>query len=176
MIGGVAWSEIATHGLGTATKFNANGPIGGVYSGHNWAFGDAVLGIEGATMLGDIAGHGPQPGAAATTYHDYFQSDFRGRAGYAFGRFLPFFAAGVSYGQSRQIDVATGNQQGLAADWAWTVGGGVDYMLSERLALRAEYLHSQSLSNDETHLDSESCCAQRRADDAFRVGLAYFFH
>jgi outer membrane immunogenic protein len=163
--------------LGPSTKFNASGPVGGVYSGHNWAFGDAVvLGIEGATMLGDISGHGPQPGAASTTYHDFFQTDARGRAGYAFGRFLPFVAAGVAYGQSRQIDTATGDNQGNVPAWSWTVGAGVDYLLAERWALRAEYLYSRSFSNQETHLDSITCCAQTRSNDQFRVGLAYFFH
>ncbi|HLJ72892.1 MAG TPA: outer membrane beta-barrel protein [Roseiarcus sp.] len=176
VLGGGAWDSLTTTGLGASTKFSGSGPIGGVYSGHNWMFGDMVLGIEGATMLADISGHGPQPGAATTNYRDYFQSDFRGRAGYAIGRFLPFFAAGIAYGASRQIDVATGNNQGLVPAWAWTVGLGADYMLTERLAVRAEYLYSRSFSNDQTHLDSVTCCAQRRTDDSLRVGLAYFFH
>jgi outer membrane immunogenic protein len=177
VIGGGLWDSLSTSGaLGPTTKFSASGPIGGVYSGHNWTFSNAVLGIEGATMLGSVTGHGPQPGAASTNYDNYFQTDLRGRAGYAFGRFLPYFATGVAWGQSRQIDTATGDNQGLVSAWSWTVGAGVEYLIAERWSVRAEYLYSRSFSNVETHLDSITCCAQTRSNDSFRVGLAYFFH
>ena len=177
VIGGGLWDQLKTSGgLGPTTKFNASGPVGGVYSGHNWMFSNTVLGIEGSTMLAGINGHGPQPGAASTRYDDYFQTDLRGRAGYAFGRFLPYFAAGVAYGASRQIDNATGNNQGLVSAWGWTVGAGVEYLIAERWSVRAEYLNSNSFTHDQTHLDSITCCAQTRSNDQFRVGLAYFFH
>jgi outer membrane immunogenic protein len=177
VLGGGAWDQLSTSGsLGPSTKFNASGPIGGVYSGHNWMFGNTVLGIDGATMLGSIKGHGAEPGVASVNYRDYFEGDVRGRAGYAFGRFLPYVAAGVAYGQSQQTDLPTANTQGLVVDWAWTAGVGVEYLLADRWSLRAEYLYSSSFSHENTHLDSISCCAQTRTSDTFRVGLAYFFH
>ena len=73
-------------------------------------------------------------------------------------------------------DVVTGGEQGLVPTWAWTVGAGVDYLVSERLAVRAEYLYSQSFSSEHTHLDTVTCCGQIRSNDTLRVGLAYFFH
>jgi outer membrane immunogenic protein len=176
VIAGGAWDSITTSGLGATTKFPASGPMGGVYTGHNWMFGQTMLGIEGATMLSHITGHGAQPGATSTDYRDFTESDFRGRAGYAIGRFMPFLAAGVAYGQSQQLDTVTGNNQGLVSSVSWTAGVGVDYMLSERFALRAEYLYGHSLSNEQTHLDSGSCCEQRQSSDTLRVGLAYYFH
>lgn len=176
VIGGGAWDSLSTKGLGATTKFSASGPIGGIYTGHNWMFGDAMLGLEGATTLANIAGHGAQPGATATDYRNFTESDARARAGYALGRFMPFVAAGLSYGQSRQVDQITGADQGLISAVSWTAGVGADYMLSERLALRAEYLYSRSLNNEETHLDSDACCSQRRSTDTLRIGLAYYFH
>jgi outer membrane immunogenic protein len=177
VIGGGAWDWLTTSGnLGGATKFGAAGPFAGAYTGHNWMFGQTMLGLEGATTLGHIAGHGGQPGAITTSYNDYAQSDFRGRVGYSIGRFMPFLAAGVSYNQSRQIDTLAANDQGLVPSWAGTAGVGLDYMLTERLAFRAEYLYSRSLANETTHLDSDACCTQRRTSDTLRFGLAYYFH
>jgi outer membrane immunogenic protein len=177
VIGGGAWSSVSTSGLGSSTKFPTSGALGGIYTGHNWMFGQTMVGFEGATTLSQITGHGPQPGAASTTsYREFTDSDVRARAGYAIGRLLPFVAAGVAYGQSQQKDPAAGTNQGLVPSVSWTVGLGADYMLSERLAVRAEYLYARSFTNEQTNLDSAACCSQKQSSDTLRVGLAYFFH
>src|SRR5579863_1868341 len=176
-IGGGAWNQVSTSGFGTTTKFSTTGVIGGLYSGHNWMFGNGMLGFEGATLLGNVSGHGPQPGAAAaTSAQDYAEGEVRGRAGYAFGRFMPYLATGVSYGLSREVDLTNGDQRGRVPFFDWTGGVGLDYMLSERMALRAEYLYARSLNSASTHLDSDACCSQTRTNDSLRVGIAYFFH
>lgn len=175
-IGGATGQRLTTKGLGATTGFSAGGAMGGVYTGHNWMFGNAMLGYEGATMLANVTGHGAQPGAPATNYQDFLESDLRARAGYAVGRFLPFAAAGVAFGSSRQIDNATGAQKGDVPTVSATVGVGVDYMATDRIALRAEYLYSHSLFSESTHLDSEVCCGQSRSANSVRVGAAYFFH
>ena len=176
LLGGGMQNNVSTQGPSGTSKFSASGPIGGVYTGHNWMFGNMVLGYDAATQLANVVGHGAEPGAPATDYRDFIESDFRGRAGYAFGRVLPFAAAGIAYGQSQQVDLITGNERGHVPDFAWTVGAGLDYMLTERIALRAEYLYQHSLSNEETHLDNDNCCEQSRNGSSFRLGAAYFFH
>jgi outer membrane immunogenic protein len=176
VIGGGAGQGIATQGLGVAKSFSASGPIGGVYSGQNWMFGDAMLGIDGAAMLANVVGHGAEPGAASTNYQDFLESDLRGRAGYAIGRFLPFVAGGLDFGASQQVDNATGNVKANQPVLAGTLGAGLDYMATERIAIRAEYLYSHSLVSESTHLDSDNCCSQTRISNGVRVGAAYFFH
>jgi opacity protein-like surface antigen len=176
VIGGAAWQSITTNGMGASTKFPASGPVGGLYTGHNWMFGQTLLGFEGATMLANVTGHGAQPGTLSTQYRDYTESDVRGRVGYAFGRLLPFFAAGVGFGQSQQLDLTKNNNQGLVSSVDWNVGAGVDYMITERFVVRAEYLYSQSFDHASTHLDTDTCCAQTQSGNTFRVGLAYYFH
>ena len=175
-IGGLARSRILTEGLGAAKSFSASGPIGGVYSGYNWTFGNTMVGIDGATMAANVVGHGAEPGAPAAAYQNFLESDMRGRAGYAMGRFLPFFAAGLDFGSSQQVDVATGNTRGNLPVLASTVGAGVEYMATDLVAIRAEYLHSHSLLDENTHLDSDACCNQTRVANSFRLGAAYFFH
>ncbi len=139
-------------------------------------FGDAMLGVDGAAMLANVVGHGAQPGAASTNYQDFLESDLRGRAGYAVGRFLPFVAGGLDFGASQQVDNATGNARANQPVLAGTLGAGVEYMATERIAIRAEYLYSHSLLSENTHLDGDDCCGQTRISNGVRVGAAYFFH
>jgi len=176
VLGGGAHESVTTKGLGVSAGLDASGGFGGVYTGHNWMFGNTMLGIEGSTVLSGVEGDGAQPGALTTHYDNYFDSDFRGRVGYAFGRFLPFLDAGVQWSESAETDKANGNYRGALSQVSGTFGGGVDYMATDRIALRAEYLHGESLGTVQTHLDSESCCSQSHSSDAFRLGLAYFFH
>lgn len=175
-IGGAAAQQISTQGLGVAKAFSASGPIGGVYSGQNWMFGNTMLGVDGAAMLSNVVGHGAQPGAASTDYQGFLESDLRGRAGYAVGRFLPFVASGLDFGASQQVDSATGNLKANQPVLAGTLGAGIDYMASERIAIRAEYLYSHSLVSDATHLDNDNCCGQTRTSNTVRIGAAYLFH
>jgi len=175
MAGGAS-ERVSTSGMGQTTRFVATGPTGGLYSGHNWMFGDTMLGVEGVTALANIEGRGGQPGAPITSYRDFVDSDFRGRAGYAFGRFMPYMAAGVAYGQAQQINFMTGDERGLTPVWSWTAVLGLDYMLTERLALRAEYAYAHTFSSEQTDLDFSNCCAQSRGADSLRLGLAYYFH
>jgi outer membrane immunogenic protein len=176
VIGGAANQRITTKGMGLADAFSASGALGGVYSGQNWMFGHAMLGVDGAATLANITGRGAQPGAASTDYQGFVESDLRGRAGYAMGRFLPFVASGIVFGASQQVDEATGGVKVNQPVLAGTIGAGLDYMASERIAIRAEYLYSRSLAGEATHLDNDYCCSQTRASNIVRVGAAYFFH
>lgn len=175
-IGGGAEQRLSTKNLGVTDSFSASGPMGGIYTGHNWMFGNYMLGFDSATMLANIGGHGAQPNAPFTSYQDFLESDFRGRVGYAVGRFLPFAAAGVAFGSSWQRDDATGNSKGDVPAVAGTFGVGVDYMATDRIAIRAEYLYARSLIEESTRIDNDVCCDQSRTSSSFRVGAAYFFH
>ena len=176
LLGGGAHQTVTTKGLGVSDNLDASGGFGGVYAGRNWMFGNVMLGIDGVTTLGDVSGNGAQPGAPATHYQDYFDADLRARAGYAFGRFLPFVAAGVVWSDSEQTDKTNGNFRDALSDLSGSVGLGLDYMASDRITLRAEYFHTNTFTNVNTHLDSETCCSQSRSSDGFRLGLAYFLH
>ena len=176
LTGGGQSQTISTRGAGPSTSFTARGGEGGVYAGRNWMFGAAMLGVEGATMLANISGSGAQPGVAATSARDYFSGDVRARAGYAFGRLLPFAAAGIALDNAEEFAPALGRSQGNVTFASGVVGAGVDYMASDRIALRAEYLYSHTLSASAVHLASETCCNQSRSGNTLRFGVAYFFH
>ena len=176
ILGGGAFQTITTKGLGASDSFDASGGFGGAYGGRNYMLGNVMLGYDGSFTLGDVSGSGAQPGAPATHYRDYFDSDLRARIGYAYGRFLPYVAAGAAWGESEQTDTANGNFRGALSDFSGVVGLGLEYMASDRITIRAEYVHADTFTNVNTHLDSDGCCSQSRSSDGFRLGLAYFFH
>jgi outer membrane immunogenic protein len=63
----------------------------------------------------------------------------RGRAGYAFDRFMPFVAGGLAVGDIRAT--APGFAGATQTNAGWTVGGGLEFALSNNWTAKAEYLH-----------------------------------
>ena len=160
---------------GANTHFDASGALGGLYAGTNFmVYNRIMLGIEGSTSYSDISGNGPEPTGAAS-FRNYVLADIRGRAGYAFGNFLPFAAAGIAYGRSEQIDLTSGSQRGRVNSEAFTVGAGLDYRISERISLRGEYLYLSSFNDKVVNLNDCGSCKQKFDGNVFRVGAAYHF-
>ena len=170
VLGGFSNVKLST----AAGSFDANGGSVGVYTGRNWMFGRAMLGYEGSTSFGSVTGDGPQPFAVSTHFRDYFLSDIRGRVGYAFDRWMPYVAGGVLWDTSSQFDRATGNYRAAVSQWSGTVGGGLEYMITDRLSVRGEYLFARSIGTITTELNAENCCSQKREANTFRIGLGYF--
>lgn len=176
VFGGGASLTPRTRAVGTAarTRFDATGALGGLYAGTNFmVFNRLMLGFEGSTSYTDITGHGPEPTGPAS-FRNYVQADIRGRVGYAFGNFLPFAAAGILYGRSEQIDTITGSQRGRVNSESLTIGGGIDYRLTERVSLRGEYLYASSFNDKIVNLNN-CVCKQELNSNIFRIGAAYHF-
>ena len=164
-----------------STSFDATGPLGGILAGRNFSFGPWVLGYEGSTMMTDFTGNGRYPASTDNiTLRNYIQADLRGRVGYAFGRFLPYFAAGFTWGRTEQMDQVTLSEKGRIPSEAWTVGAGLEYMLTDRLSLRGEYLFEDTYGNAQTGLTTKPtpcpACTQSLTGSMVRIGLAYYFH
>jgi outer membrane immunogenic protein len=174
-LGGYGWSRARTVSPGFApSNLPASGPIGGLYIGRNFAFGPWIVGIEGATALRDVTGTGAVPGAPIVKFRGNIEADTELRLGYAWGRFLPFFAAGAMFNRSVQRDVITGSFLGRVPDDAWTVGGGLDYRLADRWSLRGEYLYASSFKKQGIILNG-CFCQQTIRTQVVRFGVAYHF-
>jgi outer membrane immunogenic protein len=122
-------------------NFNVDGGLVGGQLGYNWQAGQAVLGLEGDgdwTDLRGTANSGTCGGRQCTTSND-FLSTFRGRAGFAFDRWLPFATAGLAVGNIHpMVPGFTGINQTNAG---WTAGGGLEYAVAPRWTVKAEYLY-----------------------------------
>ncbi|MFD2030395.1 outer membrane protein [Ancylobacter dichloromethanicus] len=78
----------------------------------------------------------------------------RGRVGYAMDRFLPYFTGGLawanvkvdenwtSYVDGAYIPGLSGTASRSETLWGWTIGGGVEYAVTDNWTVKAEYLYA----------------------------------
>lgn len=116
----------------TSAAFNWSGFYFGGHGGYSFVSGPDItdgyevggqIGVNrqfGATVLGIEMDMGYVDWGPVTT-----AGSVRLRGGYAVGNFLPYVAGGL----------------GIEDSIGWTVGGGVDYALTDRWSIGAEYLH-----------------------------------
>ena len=178
VLAGGLWAQPRTSLGGATTSNSAAGPVVGLFGGRNFMFGPWVVGWEGLVEITNATGTGPQPTGApmdAVSYRNYFETEARLRAGYAFGRFLPYVTAGLDYGRSEQTDLATGSYRGRVWSDGVAAGGGLEYAFDDRWTARLEYLYGWSTNSDATRLDALPL-EQTRPAQTLRAGLAYYFH
>lgn len=132
-------------GSGTGTS----GFLVGVQSGFTWQLpNNIVVGYESEFNYAEVSGRngGFWGGNGMQSNLRWFGAE-RLRFGYAFGRLLPYVTGGVAYGQLHTNGVD--NLGGIlfptsASKWqaGWTVGGGVEYALMDKISVKAEYLYT----------------------------------
>jgi len=137
---------------GASVKFNDTNFIGGGHLGYNYEFPQGfVIGLEGDF---DYTGLSKTQNFAGPTFteSDKFKSDWqasiRARAGYAFDRVMPYVTGGVAFANEKftvsGFNTVTGSFGGSKSDTrtGWTVGGGVEYAMTDNILLRAEVRYS----------------------------------
>ena len=170
-------SPIGVVGSGALTH-DAQGVIFGAHAGYNRQFeSDLVLGVEasvdGATLMRRENFGATNVNADGAALVSMVQSDIqgsvRGRAGYAFGRLLPYVTGGLAIGHfGTQSDFAAA-AAGTPGDYdpatyigyathglqwttrlGWTVGGGAEWAVSDHWSIRGEYRYSEFGSVSDT--------------------------
>ena len=136
-----------------------NGVVAGAHVGYNWQMGRIVTGPVLDLNFADIGdkqiGRSLTP-ATYTIGRDLdMLASLRGRIGYLVTDDLLFFATGggaygkVKFSYSQPGSGATTTTSGgQDSDFGYTVGGGVEAKLSERVSLTAEYLYTNLGGND----------------------------
>ena len=112
--------------------------VGGTV-GYNLQFGGFVLGLEGDIDWSDIKGSTATncPGTCETTNN--WLGTARGRIGYAFDRFLPYFTGGAAFGDIKGTLVGVGNFKQTKV--GWTGGAGIEYAFIDNWSAKIEYLY-----------------------------------
>lgn len=139
----------------------ANGPIGGIQAGFNYElpFFHIVAGVEVDNSLSGIRGQttingallsgAPVTAIIGSKYLDFGTARFR--IGYAWGRFLPYFTAGFSYGTIEtyytfstpgffSAGASTATRSGVFPH-VGALGIGVEYAVAQNFTVKAEYLY-----------------------------------
>lgn len=126
-----------------------SGGIVGFQSGYLWQFSNnVVLGYESDIQWSGVrssAQNGAFNFANVQNRLSWFATE-RVRAGYAFGRFLPYVTGGLAYGRVRATaaqaaGAAVYQGYGSSTRAGFAVGAGAEYALTNNLSVKAEYLY-----------------------------------
>lgn len=114
----------------TGVTESVNGALGGVLGGYNFQYQNFVFGIDSDFSV-----------TSANAFSDIVDintlSTARLRVGYAFDRILPYATGGLAYSFT-DLDLA-GSPNDNEFYLGWTVGGGVEYALSDNISARLQY-------------------------------------
>lgn len=141
--GGYGWGTSNWSGVPTATNKPAGYLVGGTL-GYNYQVGSIVWGVEGDFDWADVnKSVACAPGINCGTKNSWLAT-FRGRIGYAFDRWLPYFTGGGAYGNVKAtVDVPAFGLTGSSSSdqFGWTFGGGLEYAFLGNWSAKIEYLY-----------------------------------
>jgi outer membrane immunogenic protein len=150
---------------------NPNGGLGGIQVGYNFQATRVVYGLEadlswtGKRDSFDFNGRKNNLNFEDFIYQEtlaaklQYMGTVRGRIGYAFGDFLPFFTGGFAWGQMKMdlswaaaqkptgcpacTPFATASFSGSQAETlvGWTIGAGFEYAFATHWSAKVEYLY-----------------------------------
>jgi outer membrane immunogenic protein len=154
---GYAWgsdpiNEVDQTGATAPAFFNIqpNGVIGGAHVGYNLQIAQWVAGLEGTVDGSSLSGTASdvQPtGGVAMSVRTEVQGSIRARVGVAFDRVLIYGTGGVAFAGFDDNYSGAGptfslNEQDSKTRTGWTVGGGIDYAVTNNWSIGVEYRYS----------------------------------
>ena len=170
--GGGAWGDSDWNGFAVANS-PSGGMIGGT-AGYNWqGMGNPwVFGLEGDIDWTNIKDSSACGAVNCQTKNNWLGT-VRGRVGYAFDRFLPYFTGGLAIGDvEANITGLSGSKDTNAG---WTVGVGIEGVLAGNWTAKLEYLYADL---GDTTCGVLSCGAPTNVDlqlNIVRAGVNYRF-
>jgi len=120
-------------------EFDVNGPLFGGTVGYNVQLGGFVFGAEGDFDWSNIKGSGTANCATICETKNTWLATARGRVGYAFDRFMPYFTGGAAFGEVKGSVAGVGSFAEMRT--GWTLGGGVEYAFVDHVTAKLEYLY-----------------------------------
>lgn len=159
-----ATNENSYGGIASTATTNKSGFIGGGQIGYNWQSGNFVYGLEGdIDGLTGTAQSSPLLSQINKNFTNRINwlSTIRGRAGLALGDTMAYMTGGVAIGGVKNAWVAPNfdPKSVTTTRVGWTVGGGIDHMLTQNWTFGVEALFvdlgkSTALSPvNATHMD-----------------------
>lgn len=144
--GGYGWGKdekVSLGGSRTQGSFDSISPSGGLWGAlitYNAVYGHMLLGVEADLQFGDIQGSSSSSFGRASTEINGLAT-VRGRLGYTYDRAL-FFVTGGYARAAVDSRLQTSDDIGISLEGGvngFIVGAGVEYALSDRWSIKAEY-------------------------------------
>ncbi|WP_158808288.1 outer membrane protein [Beijerinckia sp. L45] len=165
-----------------------NGIIGGGHVGYNFStqslplfggvFGTGgVIGVEGDVDGSDYRRTVALAGPDAAVIRNNIQGSIRGRLGFAVDRALFYATGGAAFADFRTnyTTFLGGNDSLSHTRVGWTVGGGVEYAVTNNWSLRAEYRYSDFGSFTDLSPAFFSAVRHHETEQRAQVGFSYKF-
>ncbi|MBF9234987.1 outer membrane protein [Microvirga alba] len=160
---------------------NSNGGfVGGGQIGYNYQLGMFVIGAETDIQYAAVGNKGASYG---TTYYrgnsDGYYGTIRARLGVAFDRALVFGTGGYAYGDvggNNAYDTVLGYHRGNNTNGGWTLGGGVEYAVTDNITAKVEgsYVNLDTRSN--YVIDTSRVTRRDSEFGVVRAGVNYKFN
>jgi outer membrane immunogenic protein len=167
---GFSNTTISAPGVFSFRGIGSQGVTGGVLAGydHQFAGTNIVAGVEADASLSDIKTTINLGGASASIGSDW-NVGLRARLGYVMGgSIMPYVSAGYGWTHVKTSGLGGGFSQSLSG---FQLGAGVETMLTQNVALRAEYIHQFNGSRDLI----PGLLRTRTDNGRARVGITYKF-
>jgi len=140
-------------GLTAKASYESWGGVGGALIGYNFSAGQFLLGVEGDISYLGASASGQTypfvyggPGGLVDKVELDWMGSLRARVGLPMGQFMPFVTGGVAVAGVTLKNVyptyPNSTQSRSDTELGWTVGGGVDMIITRGIYIRAEYLHT----------------------------------
>ena len=192
---GGTWADIDGDALGTSVppeppfanfggSFDASSFRGGIYGGYNWQFGQWVTGVEADIAWADgsesrnvVLGLDALPGDR-TEVEFGWDAGIRLRLGYLLTPTALLYATGGIAWQSFEVSaIATDLSNGWSSDdetaTGWTIGAGIETLVSDQILARLEYRYTDFGSQDVYFFEPGLGMDFDRSTQMVLVGLAY---
>ncbi len=161
-------------------NIETDGFLGGLHVGYNFQADMLVFGVEGDIEFSDMNGDadvrmavdGPVVGEA-TKEIDWLGS-LRLRTGFAMDRALIYATGGLAVGGVEfESDVPGAEESNNETAWGWTIGGGLEYAMTDDLTARIEYRYT-----DLEDVEIENALGTASVENDFhavRAGISWRF-
>lgn len=146
------------------------GVAGGVYAGYNWQFSRFVLGLEADVSLNNNKKTGTVGALGSVTTKTSWSAGLKGRVGLPIDRFMPYLSVGVA---ASDYHITANGQKKKTNVASLTLGGGLEYAVTDRLNLRADY-SIRGLGN-KTRSFGGTSVKSTAASQQLMIGLSYKF-
>jgi outer membrane immunogenic protein len=127
---------------GATASPSLKGFLGGGYTGVNYQVGSVVFGMDGDFLAAWSEGSANDTVGDSLKVDVAWTASVAARLGWAFDRLLPFAKAGAAFVYHRDAITGAGppgSPSGSATSAGWTVGGGMDWAVTEHWIARVEY-------------------------------------
>jgi outer membrane immunogenic protein len=107
---------------------------GGAYAGYNYQVDNFVFGVEGDALLSGVDGS-----TGGVNVEQNWSGSLRARAGYSLESFLLYGTGGLALAG---FEASSGGNSDSDTHLGWTIGAGVEGMITENVTARVEYRYT----------------------------------